>query len=147
MIRTPVQVLKDMPYFKRLQSGENTLRWGCIFSQATNSYQIYLTKDNYYLEVGTDMRGGIPEKDKGGCVFDVASAPQSPEDLKDCLLLVAVEKFMSDLNSIDTILDIMKKEKGIDSTEVSEEDAIKKIKQYFNGRISTIFDDEKVENA
>ena len=111
--------------FKKYKS----LEWGAIFSQTSNAYQFYIPEEDYYIESSSHQRCGVPEKNNGGFIFDVASAPHSCEEIRDKLIEVAVEKLQNDIYSINSILDTLNEEKEFKNEKVLMEDVVAKINE------------------
>ncbi len=108
---------------------DKAIKWGVIFSQTSNAYQFYIPKEDYYVETSSDMRCGIPEKNNGGFIFDVASAPHSYGEIRDKLVEVAIEKLQNDIYSINSILNTLNEEKKFKNKKVLMEDVVVKINE------------------
>jgi hypothetical protein len=122
-----VKTLKDKSLLKKHRSGHFC---AVINSNTSNSYQFYIPKEDYYIEVGSSIRGNIPEKEDAGIVFDVASSPKNIDEVKDKLMDVAIEKLRNDTYSINAILNILKKDKNLDNDKVELKDFIKIIEDF-----------------
>ena len=117
------QGVPNLEYFK---NQENTKR-GVIFSQTTNAYQLYIPEEDYYIEASSSQRGVVPEKDNGGFIFDVASAPKSYKEVRNKLIDVAHEKLQNDIHSINSILSRLKEDKKIEEEDICMRDVIERI--------------------
>lgn len=108
---------------------DEDIKWGIIFSQTSNAYQFYIPKEDYYIESSSSLRCGIPEKNNGGFIFDVASAPHSCEEIRDKLIEIAIEKMQNDIYSINSILNTLNEEKEFKNEKVLMKDIVTKINE------------------
>lgn len=106
LVSNKIKTLKDDVYFDRIKNGEkkDIIKCGVVFSQCSNAYQICIPGEDYYVESSSEERGYIPEIDRGGFVFDIASVFDSKTQLRDAILRIAYEKLKNDIYSIDNIL-------------------------------------------
>ena len=111
---------------------DGNIKWGVVFSQTSNAYQFYIPKEDYYIECSSSQRCGVPEKNKGGFIFDVASAPHSSEEIRDKLIEVAIEKLQNDVYSINPILNILNGEKEFKNEKIVMEDIAIRIHEKIN---------------
>jgi len=115
-----LMTLKDGEYLKKIKDYNH--KWGVIFSQQSNSYQFYLIDDEYYIEVGSERRGAVPEINKGGFVYDVCADPQSKEEFRDKLIALFRNRIENELVSINTLIKIVNEDKdmGIEKIGIEE---------------------------
>jgi len=122
-----VKTLKDRDYYIKLKNGQKVPGYGVVYSQCSNSFQLYIPKEDYYIEMGSCLRGAVPEINEGSFVFDVASAPQTIEQLRDALIAVSTEKLKNDTHVINDMLKKVSEDKGVNFEEVVLEDFINKL--------------------
>ncbi len=123
-----IKTLKGDSLLEKFKN-DGSIKWGTIFSQTSNAYQFYIPEEDYYIEASSHQRCGVPEKNNGGFIFDVASAPHSYKEIRDKLMDVAIEKLQNDIYSINSNLDTLKEEKKFKNEKVLMEDVIVKINE------------------
>ena len=117
-----VKTLKDKEYKQRINDKKDFYKWGILYSQQCNGFQLYLPNEDYYVEVSSPLRGASVKKNDGNFVFDVASNPQSPDDLRDAFIAIIRDKCSCEIQAANDMAKILKEEKGIEIDLISNDD-------------------------
>jgi hypothetical protein len=130
-LENKIETLKDSDYFKnKLKNGKDTsTKWAVIFSQTSNNFQIYIPKEDYYLEVGSDRRGRIASREDAGSYLEIATDPPSVDSFRSCLISLIFEKISINLEGANTLIREYNEDSGGDIKELFLEDILLKVQE------------------